>query len=242
MASMIRRALLAATLFVVLLSGCDLGTVVRVVEVANLELDPEAQPIQTGNTLQLDARPSSARGEQLSPTRLTFSSSNAEIATVSSSGLVTATGPGTAILTASADGVSATSTIHSVPLFCLVSGTLLPGESVSGQIEPGSCTLSNIQQGSRHNDFWFLEMTSEAGVQITLSSGQFDTLLALHVWNGTQALEFNNAYSFIDVNDDFESPNSTDSRLTLTLSPGIYLIVGTTSIFGQTGSYQLSIS
>lgn len=64
-----------------------------------------------GETVQLSATVTDANGDPLSGRPISWSSSASGVATVSSSGLVTAVAPGTATITASSEGKSGTSTI-----------------------------------------------------------------------------------------------------------------------------------
>ena len=86
--------------------------------VATVAVTPATPTVAVGATQQLTATPRDAAGTALTgrgPT--TWASSNANVATVSAAGLVTAVGPGTATVTATIEGVvgSATATVPAPP-------------------------------------------------------------------------------------------------------------------------------
>jgi uncharacterized protein YjdB len=81
--------------------------IVRTIPVATITIDPITNPVVVGETRQLSARLKDAAGGNLGyPTD--WKSSNAAVASVNATGLLTANAPGTATITATADGKSAT--------------------------------------------------------------------------------------------------------------------------------------
>ena len=84
---------------------------VSVVPVASVVVSPSSEDIVVGQTTQLAAVAKDAAGSTLSGRVFGWSTNNPSIATVSSTGLVTAVGAGTAIVSASIDGRSGASTI-----------------------------------------------------------------------------------------------------------------------------------
>jgi uncharacterized protein YjdB len=84
---------------------------VTAVSVAAVSVTPNNGTLQVGGTLQLSAIITDAAGVPLPGKIASWSSSDASVATVSSSGLVTAVGTGTATITATSDGVSGTASI-----------------------------------------------------------------------------------------------------------------------------------
>ena len=81
------------------------GTVTRVI------VTPASATIQPSGTVQLTAQARDKRNKPVSGATFTWSSSNASVATVSSSGLVTGVAAGSATITATTAGVSGTSAI-----------------------------------------------------------------------------------------------------------------------------------
>jgi uncharacterized protein YjdB len=79
--------------------------------VEEVDLTPAAPTLRAGATVVLTARARDANGNTVPVAPLTWSSSNTSVATVSTTGVVSATAPGTARIAASARGVSATATV-----------------------------------------------------------------------------------------------------------------------------------
>lgn len=84
---------------------------VAVAPVTSVTVTPATGSLIIGATLQLSATTKDAAGDTLTGRAISWSSSNTSIASVSSSGLVTAVGVGTATITASSEGISGTSSI-----------------------------------------------------------------------------------------------------------------------------------
>ena len=104
---------------------------VSAVPVASVSVSPASASLQTGQTVQLTATPKDASGNPLSGRAVSWTTSNATVATVSSSGLVTGGAAGSATITATSESQSATSAI---------SVTSVPVASVS--VTPASASLS----------------------------------------------------------------------------------------------------
>ena len=79
--------------------------------VASVTVSPATASLTVGQTAQLTATTKDANGNILSGRPVTWSTSNGSVATVSSSGLVTAAGAGSATITATSEGKSGTATI-----------------------------------------------------------------------------------------------------------------------------------
>ncbi|UCD24770.1 MAG: Ig-like domain-containing protein, partial [Gemmatimonadota bacterium] len=82
-------------------------TASRTAAVASVAMQAPSAMMNVGETQQLRAVPRDQRGSTLSGRRVTWSSSNTAVATVSTSGIVSATSPGTATIAASSGGQSA---------------------------------------------------------------------------------------------------------------------------------------
>jgi uncharacterized protein YjdB len=90
------------------------GTVaitVTVVPVASVAVSPASATVTVGQTVQLAATPKDANGNPLTGRTVTWATSNAAVATVSGSGLVTGGAAGTATITASSEGRNGTAAI-----------------------------------------------------------------------------------------------------------------------------------
>ena len=84
---------------------------VAAIPVATVTISPSSSTLDPGGSTTLTARIQSASGADLSDRAVLWSSSDTQVATVSSSGLVTAVAPGSATITASADGKTGTASI-----------------------------------------------------------------------------------------------------------------------------------
>lgn len=81
---------------------------VRVPPIATITLSPSSPTIDPGQSVQLAAVARAANGETLSGRSITWTTSNEQVAFVSSTGLVVGVRPGTAVISATAEGISAT--------------------------------------------------------------------------------------------------------------------------------------
>ena len=79
--------------------------------VATVEVQPPAVTVGVGQSVTLSAVTKDASGNVLTGRSITWTTSNGSIATVTSSGVVSAVAPGTATITATSEGKSGTATI-----------------------------------------------------------------------------------------------------------------------------------
>src|SRR5713101_2433016 len=120
-------------------SGTATSTVTQpIVPVASVGVSPTSLNLTVGQTGQLTATPRDASGNPLTGRVVTWTSSNAAIAIVSTTGLVTAQGAGTATITATSEGQSGTAAIT-------VTQPAVPVASVS--VTPAILNLSVGQTG-----------------------------------------------------------------------------------------------
>ena len=84
--------------------------------VASVTVTPASASVQAGQTQQLTAMLKDANGNILTGRTVTWSSNNTSVATVSSSGLVTAKVAGSATITATSEGKSGTSALTVTPV------------------------------------------------------------------------------------------------------------------------------
>ena len=79
---------------------------------------------------------------------------------------------------------------------------------------------------------WFFEGRAGQRITVTMRSGAFDTFLAVGRHNG----------DVIDTNDDYESGNSTNSQVSISLpADGIYMIRANSLEASKTGDYTISL-
>ena len=109
------RDLTSVLVLGVFLAACGGDTTDPPPAVATVEVSPLTADRQVGQTIQLSATVKDASGNILSGQAVAWSSSAANVASVSSSGLVTATALGTAVITAAAGSKSGVATINVLP-------------------------------------------------------------------------------------------------------------------------------
>ena len=80
--------------------------------IANLSVTPGSSSLTSGTTTQLTAHATDASGNALTGRSVGWSTSDGNVASVSTSGVVTGANVGNATITASSEGKSATATIH----------------------------------------------------------------------------------------------------------------------------------
>ncbi|HYL54097.1 MAG TPA: Ig-like domain-containing protein, partial [Gemmatimonadales bacterium] len=94
--------------------------------VASVAVSPTTASLSVGQTAQLTATTKDANGNILTGRPVTWSTSNGSVATVSSSGLVTAAGAGSATITATSEGKTGTAAVT----VTAPTGTFAIGDSV----------------------------------------------------------------------------------------------------------------
>ena len=99
---------------------------VQPIAVASVAVTPSTAALRLGEQSQLSVRLTDASGATLTGRVITWSSSNSSVATVSSTGLVTAAGLGSATITATSEGKSGTARVSVTLLGLGSSGS--PGE------------------------------------------------------------------------------------------------------------------
>ena len=104
--------------------------------IATVELTPASPTLRAGATVALSARARDANGNTVPVSPLSWSSSDASVATVSANGVVTATAPGAARIAVSARGVSATTsvTVTERPVASLVVTPAIAAVRVGGTV------------------------------------------------------------------------------------------------------------
>jgi len=112
---------------------------VTIVPVASVVVSPATAGVQAGQNVQLTATTKDAGGSVLSGRTVTWASSNAAVATVSGTGLVTGVAAGSATITATSEGKSGTSALT-------VTAAIAPVASVTLSPSPATVQLSGTLQ------------------------------------------------------------------------------------------------
>ena len=132
------------------------------VPVATVTVSPAAPSVQVGSTVQLSAVARDASGNVLTGRTVTWTSSNTTLASVSTSGLVSALVAGTVTITANCGGVNGTSSVTVTPPASPT--TIFSDDFESGSLskwnESNSTTQAIITDAaSAHSGSKFLRMT-----------------------------------------------------------------------------------
>jgi uncharacterized protein YjdB len=119
---------------------------VSTVPVATVTVSPSSASVPVGGSTQLTATPKDAQGNVLAGRQVTWTTSNAGIATVGADGTVTGAGPGTATITATSEGKSGTAqvTVAQVPV-ATVTVTPATATVVAGATVQLTATLKDAQ-------------------------------------------------------------------------------------------------
>ena len=137
--TLVRRSVLVAVLS---LTACDLLTAPSVA--TTIMLSPSEVTFDgLGDDLRVNATVKDQHGNVMSNDTITWTASDRGIATVSSSGLVTAVGPGTSTVTASAGSASGTAavTVTQTPTSLELSDTVIHFYSVGDTTRVIACLL-----------------------------------------------------------------------------------------------------
>lgn len=144
---------------------------VTTVPVASVHIAPGNKSLVVGETFQFAADARDAGGNLLTGRPIVWASNNESVATVSSTGLVTATSPGGAIITATSEGRSAPAsiTVSAVPIASIQvkpnSQTLVAGQTAQLQAQPLDATGDPLVG---RTILWF---TNNASVATVTSAG-----------------------------------------------------------------------
>jgi uncharacterized protein YjdB len=128
-------------------TGVTLVTVANV-PVSSVVVTPDAATLTVGQSQQLDAKTYDAGGSELNGRTITWSSSNEDVASVSSTGKVLAVAPGTATITATSEGKSDKATITVV---APVGSVVVSPDSISlviGKTSPLTATVKDANNNT----------------------------------------------------------------------------------------------
>lgn len=147
------------------------------VPVATVTVAPSTATVSVQGTVPLSATVRDAAGNTLSGRTVTWTTSDAAVATVSSSGVVTGVAPGTATITATSEGKSGTATV-TVALAPVATVTVQPSTATiaSGSMTTLSATVTD-QNGSVLTDRVVTWSSSDPSVATVSSSGVVTGLL-----------------------------------------------------------------
>jgi uncharacterized protein YjdB len=175
--------------------------------VASVAVTPNGAVLQPAATLQLSALTKDQGGSVLSGRTVTWSTSNAGIASVTTNGLVTAVGAGTATITATSEGVSGTALIvtagASSNRFAFAHAnqpsTQTYTPATADQFASGGGQISVIRQSDGVYDVTLPNMAKGAGqreIVLVTSTGGSNINCQIGSWNNSNANIVARVYCF----------------------------------------------
>lgn len=209
--------------------------------VASITVAPANDTLLIGETVQLTATLRDAANNILTNRTVTWTSTSTTIATVSSSGLVTAVGDGAVSISASVDNRSASAAIQVFgPCRTILAPRLTVGQTVNGALANTDCKLTDDTYADGYN----LLVTTATNVQIDMTAS-FDTYLVLLELLPNGSLVQRAVNDDVDPDDPAipDDPIDTNSRIVFTLQPNIqYFVLANSFDPNVFGNYQLKVT
>jgi uncharacterized protein YjdB len=179
-----------------------------------------------GRTTQATAVARDGRGATVTDRPVTWTSSNASVATVNATGVVTAVAAGTASITGTVDGIAGTAALTVSPDPCRVVRSIALGAQVTGTLTANDCQLND----SSYVQTYELTVAAPALLEVEMASSDFDAYLFLLDGAGQRVLE-----------EDDDGGLGTNARILYNFVPGRYRIVANTFERNRVGSYLLTV-
>jgi Big-like domain-containing protein len=198
--------------------------------VATVNVSPPAFTAYVGLARQINTQLRAADGRIIRGRPVTWTTPDASIADVSSSGIVRGRAPGGPIgIVASIEGHTGTAQVrvaHAAEA-CPVVTTLTLGQRADGRLATGDCEFS---LDDSYVDVYEITLTAPMTIQVDMTSAEVDSFIGL----------FSGTGGFIAEDDD--SGGGQNARLVRQLTAGRYRVWANTIGAGTTGTYSLVIS
>ena len=193
--------------------------------VVSVEVSPSAETIAVGATLQLTAEAFDANGQAVAGAEFSWESSDASVATVDATGLVTGIAEGTATITASAGDARGTATVT------VVEEVVAPddhGNSIATAtpVAIGATVQGVLTEGDE--DYFEIPVPTDGFSLGVFTEGNTDTYGTLFDQNGVS----------LSSNDD--SGEAFNFHIVQVLDAGTYYL-SISGLFGDTGNYSLVV-
>jgi hypothetical protein len=221
-------ATLASALLGIVLGACGSdGTGPQAPVPASVTVTAPSTTVPVGGTLQLTATVRDQAGNTMAGQPVMWSTADQAIASVSSTGLVTAAGAGTVRITASLGGRSGFLDLDVRSADCTGApvGNVALGQTVSGALSGADCVLPD----GTFADAWLLVLDAPGILEIELTSTQFDAYLILT----DEDLDI--------ITEDDDGGGGSNALIWRPLPAGRYLVWANSWGPGETGSYQLAV-
>jgi hypothetical protein len=196
-----------------------------------VSVSPSATAVSSGGTTPLTAVVRDQNNVIMTGQAPTWTTSDAAIATVSPTGIVTGVAPGGPVtITATVAGKSGTASVTVTSSPCDASTPIAIGQILNGTLSTSDCAL---QDGS-FMDQYQITITAGGRLQFDVSSASFDAYLIL--------FQRNPDGSTVAVGADDNSGGGTNARLTRNVAAGETYVIGANSLLANaTGAYTVSV-
>ncbi len=199
--------------------------------VTTVAVSPTTTSVSISGTTPLTATLRDQNNIIITGPLVTWSTSNAAIATVSQAGVVSGVSAGGPVtITATSVGKSGTAAVTVTTSPCDASTAIAIGQSLNGALATTDCVLDD---GS-YMDSFQLPIAANGRIQIDVSSTTFDAYLILFIRNPDG--------SKVAVGADDNGGGGTNARITRDVVAGETYFIGANSLLGGiTGAYQVSV-
>lgn len=199
------KKLLLVISILLFLNACDATVDPFVPVVTTVELSPKAAQLETGNTLQMIANVYDQRGGLMIGEKISWTSNNIVVATVSNTGVVTARSKGQTLIGADVGGKFTTSTIFVIDPTVAAVGIQanIPSPFYVGQTVQATAVIKD-SQGRDLNMYAALWQTSNASVVTVTDKGLITAVgvgtATISVSSGGKAATLNVTVVIVPVN------------------------------------------
>lgn len=219
----------AALAALAMLSGCDsTGPDTEDVGAISISASQNQTHLEVGASVQLAATVLNTTGGTMSNVPLQWTSSDVDVADVSTGGLVRALAAGETTIMARSGNVSGTIVMTVAPPECTTAnivGTIGIGDTRTGALTSADCLVPGAGPGAG----WRFSATEETTLRVALSSTDFDALVIII------DMQYN-LYGFDD-----DSGVGTDAVLFTRLPAGEYVIWAASFSEAGRGAYELEV-
>ena len=207
--------------------------------IASIAVTPDDNTLLEGETVQLTTTMLDALGNIVTDRTVTFTSANPGVASVSTSGLVTAVADGITTVSASADSRSASATIRVLgPCNTALAAVIAVGQTVNGTLATTDCQLGDLT----YTDGYGITVDAATNVQIDMTAAYDTYLFLLELTEEGLVQVAENDDIDPDDPDDPADPFDINSRITFNLQPGAsYFILANSFDPEVTGDYVLKV-
>ncbi len=194
--------------------------------VASVAVSPATAQLPLGGApLQLTAEPRTSTGAPVAGRTPQWASASPAVASVSTTGLVTAVAAGTTTVSATVDGAVGAATIEVLPDPCSLTRAMQLGQSINGQLVAADCRLADNTAIQAYS----FTLAARTTVEIVMNSSQVDPYLFLA----------DPQLNVLDQDDD--GGPGLNARILRSLPAGEWLVIANTFAENSFGAFQLTV-